>query len=706
MSNQDIWNKYTNEGIIGKGRYGTVYKAKEKSTNKKYAIKEINKIETSEQKFNEEIQNIKKLESENSISIKEEKRTNDYYYIVLDYCLFNLQNYLELKNENLTTEEIKSVLLQLNITFKKMKELNIIHRDIKPSNILLNIDKLDKVSIKLSDYGSSINIKNVTSKSVAGTQLTMAPEVLEDNSYSEKSDIWSLGITIYYMLFRNYPFQGDTEIKLFNNIIKNKGIKSSGNKVLDDLLNKMLCVNVEKRIDWNKYFEHEFFKSENNNNNNNKTNNNNNSNSQNLNFPNFNFYCNSHSKSIKYNCVTCKKNICEDCINQHSSHKRILLNEIGLSNNEINQIEKVLNDINSNIEKVKQIQQEIKLFYNELKQSQENISIFSNDPNNDIKTYLINLLLALNDKIKTDSIKNFQSFIKNISYTKLKLINTFKEKSYISSIANFPSGNLITVSGDMKIKIYDTNFLLIQEINEAHNKSIQDVCVKDENNFVTCSYDGIIKTWIKKTKYVLNITIDKAHKQNISKIIYVNNNIISCSFDKSIKIWEYKNNGYICINTLTHSNMISSIIYIKAKKILVSVGADGLYIWNYENYKSICNFNEIKCLGKNVLKEINDDKIIVAGKDGLIRVISINEKKIIQEINIGITCFCICVIPKINIVLFGGDVKDIYIYNLDNYNLINVVKNAHDDDILCISELKFGNIISSSEDKSLKIWCF
>ena len=691
-NNNIIGNKYLKEGFIGKGRYGNVYKVKDKNTQKIYAIKEINKIDISEIKFKEEINFIKNLESENSISLIEEIKTNDYYYIVLNYCLLNLHNYLELRNENLTIEEIKSVLLQLNNTFKKMKELNIIHRDIKPSNILLNIDKLDKVSIKLSDYGSSKNMKNITSKSTAGTHFTMAPEVLEKNSFSEKSDIWSLGVTIYFMLFRDFPFKGDTEIMLFNNIKNNQNIQiSSGNNLLDDLLKKMLCFDVEKRINWNEYFKHEFFKSEN-------------KNDENLNFPNFNFYCNTHSEIIKYYCIKCKTNICENCLNNHSSHKIILLNEIGLSNNEKDNLEKIIKEINLNIEKFQQFQKEINSYYENLKKSNDNISIFSNDPNNNIKKYLIDFLSILNVKIKTNSIKNLQTFIKNIVYTKLQLIQEINQESYISSIANFPSGNFITVSGDRKIKIYDKNITLIQLIENAHNNSIENVNIKDENNFVTCSQDLCIKLWIKRNKYELNYKIEKAHKQNINKVIFVYNNLISCSFDKTIKIWEYKNNEYITIQTLKHSNWIHSILFLQSKKILISLGSDGLKFWNYEKYNEICIFNDIKCFGKNTLKKINDDKIIAGGKDGIIKVVSVNEKKIINEIKININCYCICVIPNINIILIGGEGKNIYIYNLEKCSLINVFQNAHNDDILCIFELKNGNIISSSEDRFIKFW--
>ena len=95
-----------------------------------------------------------------------------------------------------------------------MQKEKIIHRDLKLSNILIYLDKLDKNIIKLSDYGSS---KVISTKlmSSAGTPLTMAPEVLKDEKelINSKSDIWSLGILIYYMLFKEYPIMEIENIK-------------------------------------------------------------------------------------------------------------------------------------------------------------------------------------------------------------------------------------------------------------------------------------------------------------------------------------------------------------------------------------------------------------------------------------------------------------------------------------------------------------
>ena len=93
-----------------------------------------------------------------------------------------------------------------------------------------------------------------------GASLTMAPEVLkgENDLIGYKSDIWSLGIIIYYMLFKEYPYNGKMEIQIIQEINKKNKLKSSGNKELDDLINKMLIINVDERISWENYFKHPF----------------------------------------------------------------------------------------------------------------------------------------------------------------------------------------------------------------------------------------------------------------------------------------------------------------------------------------------------------------------------------------------------------------------------------------------------------------
>ena len=78
----------------------------------------------------------------------------------------------------------------------------------------------------------------------------------------------------------------------------------------------------------------------------------------------------------------------------------------------------------------------------------------------------------------------------------IKSINDHKDAIY--SVSMFPSGKMISVSNDKSIKIYDINFNLIENIENAHDWGIIYVEIIDENNFITCSFDHTIKTWIKK----------------------------------------------------------------------------------------------------------------------------------------------------------------------------------------------------------------
>ena len=61
------------------------------------------------------------------------------------------------------------------------------------------------------------------------------------------------------MLFKEYPYNGENEYQIIKNIESNKKLKKINNNELDDLINKMLVINVNQRISWEKYFEHSFF---------------------------------------------------------------------------------------------------------------------------------------------------------------------------------------------------------------------------------------------------------------------------------------------------------------------------------------------------------------------------------------------------------------------------------------------------------------
>ena len=326
---------------------------------------------------------MEKLKSENSVLLIE---TSECYYIIGEYCYMSLEEYMNKRNNCLSIEEIKELLLDLNKGLKEMNNNNIIHRDLKPSNILLSFNKLriDKICFKISDFGISklLDENNTLSSNI--TPVTKAPEVLKKEIISSKSDIWSLGIIIYYLYFKEYPYTG-REYNIIKQIEENKKLKSTNNQELDDLINKMLNPNINERISWNDYFQHSFF----------------NSNQLNL----FNTKCIIHSKDYYAYCSKCKQNICRLCTN-HSlkGHNIILFSKIGLSQNENKEFNNIIEEIEINVKKILDIKNEINEFINNIKLINENSSVYENDKKNNYKYYTIEYLKVINEKIKIEKI--------------------------------------------------------------------------------------------------------------------------------------------------------------------------------------------------------------------------------------------------------------------------------------------------------------
>ena len=167
----------------------------------------------------------------------------------MELCLFSLDNYLKLRENPLSIDEIRKILIDLNKCFKEMNEKKIFHSDLKPSNILLSVNKkrIDEICFKLSDFGLSklIDGSKIGNLSISGTPNTMAPEVLKGNNklISLKSDIWSLGIIIYKLLFNEYPYIGN-EYNILKQIESKKKLNIIHDKDLNNLVSQMLEINV------------------------------------------------------------------------------------------------------------------------------------------------------------------------------------------------------------------------------------------------------------------------------------------------------------------------------------------------------------------------------------------------------------------------------------------------------------------------------
>ena len=253
MSEKDIWKKYPEKKIIEEGNYSIVYKAKNNETGKYVAIKEINKqkYKINIKELKEEIEEIEKINSDNIVKIKEIIELNNILYIIMDLYSIDLKNYLLNRDKPLSINEVKEILFQLNNILKKLNEVNnfnIINLDI--SNILIDLNEINKISIKLAylNLNKFIEESEISVNLAKKTFLTTPPEILNGESYNNKSDIWSLGIIIYYMLNKKYPYDGKNEHNLYQNIISNQNIELNKDEELNNLFKRMLIIEVNERI--------------------------------------------------------------------------------------------------------------------------------------------------------------------------------------------------------------------------------------------------------------------------------------------------------------------------------------------------------------------------------------------------------------------------------------------------------------------------
>ncbi len=247
MSNSDFWKNYKERKLISSEKYSRINQAINIKTGKYEVIKEIDKYNVNIEELKKEMK--RKKNEENIVKINAIKEDNNLFYMIMDLYSYNLENYLKIRDKPLSINEIKEILLQLNKIFKKLNEENIIYGNLKLSNILINLDEINKISLC---YYDSIKFYNKSESSMTNKRINynLSPEIIKDGIYNNnKSDIWSLGIIIYYMLTKKYLYEGKNEYLLYNNIIsQNINDKLSENEELNDLLIKMLKININERI--------------------------------------------------------------------------------------------------------------------------------------------------------------------------------------------------------------------------------------------------------------------------------------------------------------------------------------------------------------------------------------------------------------------------------------------------------------------------
>jgi serine/threonine-protein kinase 11 len=181
-------------------------------------------------------------------------------FLVLDYANCGNLAHLLKTGFRLMPPEISWVFKQIVNAVQYLHQNGVVHQDIKPHNVLLT----STGNALLSDFGTGHNFSSCARG--FGSPAYQAPEFIErtgveDDSEPGKEDIWSLGVTLYFLHFQKYPFEGSIVYEIAKSIRSTPLSRPPGCRdMLWDIITKMLTVDSHTRIGIEEVARHEYVK--------------------------------------------------------------------------------------------------------------------------------------------------------------------------------------------------------------------------------------------------------------------------------------------------------------------------------------------------------------------------------------------------------------------------------------------------------------
>ena len=260
--------EFIDNAPIKRGTYGDIYAIQDKKVKTEYILKQLRKEDpnnpeimgTDQKSFENEKNFLLFIKGTNFVNIIDYFEDEKYYYIVFEKMDGDLNKMLKKYKNGMPSKLIRKIFSQLNSGLKIMNKKGKTHRDLKLQNILYSYTNENETDffIKIGDFGLATDLSNTQYASNAGTDLFKAPEI-EKGKYSNKCDLYSIGIILYMLKTGEYIFEGNNMFDILKNKYNDNIKKETDDPILNSLIKKLIVSDPYERMNWDDYFNDPFF---------------------------------------------------------------------------------------------------------------------------------------------------------------------------------------------------------------------------------------------------------------------------------------------------------------------------------------------------------------------------------------------------------------------------------------------------------------
>jgi MAP/microtubule affinity-regulating kinase len=200
---------------LGKGSFGTVRLAKNRASGAKVAIKSYEKATPQViRNIRNEVKVLSYLDHPSIVKLLDVRQDGSTVHLIMEYAQgSSLSSFI--KSRGLDLQETSKIFRQILAAVCYCHQIGVVHRDLKLTNIIIDSAK----RVKILDFGFAAIAHEGLLKMYCGTREFMAPEIALQKPYNgEKVDVWALGVILFVMLTKTYPFVGRNDREMLRKI--------------------------------------------------------------------------------------------------------------------------------------------------------------------------------------------------------------------------------------------------------------------------------------------------------------------------------------------------------------------------------------------------------------------------------------------------------------------------------------------------------